>query len=144
VHPTETWLAMEKLLSLPDSPVRSIGLANFNSAQIQDILDKGSIIPAVNQVECHPYFNQNRLKAFLSEHGIIMVAFGPLGSSARPWAKKTDPKVVEDPTLSKIGIVYSKTAAQVALKWQVTNFWIHPIVVERDNHNRLPPYRLFM
>jgi aldehyde reductase len=121
VHPTETWLAMEKLLSLPDSPVRSIGVANFNSAQIQNILDKGTVIPAVNQVESHTYFNQGRLKAFLSNHSITMIAYGPLGTPNRPWAKATDPKVVEDLILSKIGNVYGKTAAQVALKWQVLN-----------------------
>ena len=56
---------MEKLLFLSDNPVKSIGVANFNSKQIQEILDQCHVVPAVNQVECHPYFNQKKLKAFL-------------------------------------------------------------------------------
>ena len=120
VHPSETWRAMEELLKLPDNPVRSIGLANFNSAQIKDILEKGSVTPAVNQVECNAYFNQEKLKAFLMLNNITMVAYSPLGSPYRPWAKKNDPILLKDRNLIKIGEKYGgKTAAQVALRYLV-------------------------
>ena len=52
---------MEDLIKLPDQPIKSIGVANFNKAQIEDILSTGSVKPAVNQVECHAYFNQGTL-----------------------------------------------------------------------------------
>ena len=52
-------------LTLQDAPLRSIGVANFNSKQIQEILEQCHEVPAVNQVECHPYFNQKKLKRFL-------------------------------------------------------------------------------
>ena len=61
IHPSETWKAMEDLIKLPDQPIKSIGVANFNKAQIEDILSTGSVKPAVNQVECHAYFNQGTL-----------------------------------------------------------------------------------
>ena len=59
IHPTDTWLAMEKLVAL--GLARSIGLSNFNSEQITDVLNKGSIVPVTNQVECQPYHNQAKL-----------------------------------------------------------------------------------
>ena len=59
IHPTDTWLAMEKLVPL--GLVRSIGISNFNSEQIADVLKRGSIKPVTNQVECQPYLNQAKL-----------------------------------------------------------------------------------
>ena len=100
--------------------VRSIGLANFNSAQVKDILDTGTVTPAVNQVECHAFFNQRKLKAFLDEHNITLVAYSPLGNPRRPWAKPKDPVIVKDRMLRQIGAKFGgKTAAQIALKYLV-------------------------
>ena len=59
IDPTDTWLAMEKLVGL--GLVRSIGISNFNSEQITDVLKRGSIKPVTNQVECQPYLNQAKL-----------------------------------------------------------------------------------
>lgn len=111
---------MEKLLELPDFPLKSIGLANFNAAQVRDILDNGKVVPAVNQVEAHAYFHQKKLKRFLDEFNIKMVASSPLGSPNRPWAKPKDPKLIKDKTLTMIGFKHGrKTAAQIALKYLV-------------------------
>jgi len=120
IHPSETWMAMEKLLKMPGAPVRSIGLANFNSAQVKDILDTGTVTPAVNQVECHAFFNQRKLKAFLDERNITLVAYSPLGNPRRPWAKPKDPVIVKDKLLRQIGAKFGgKTAAQIALKYSI-------------------------
>ena len=59
LHPTDTWLAMEKLVT--KGLVKSIGLSNFNTEQIADVLKRGSIKPVTNQVECQPYLNQAKL-----------------------------------------------------------------------------------
>jgi diketogulonate reductase-like aldo/keto reductase len=117
ISPVETYKAMENLVE--KGLVKSIGISNFNSKQITDILEKCSIKPVVNQVESHPYLNQTRLLAFCSERGIHLTAYSPLGSPDRPWAKPDDPKLLDDPKISKMAEKYKKSAAQVVLRWQV-------------------------
>ena len=117
VHPTTTWLAMEKLVK--KGLTKSIGLSSFNSVQIADVLEKGSIKPVTNQVECHPYLGQAKLFAFCKERGITITAFSPLGSPDRPWAKPGEPLLLEDPKIKAIASKHSKTAAQVVIRWQV-------------------------
>ena len=75
--------------------------------------------PVTNQVECHPYFNQSKLLKFMTEHGIVMTAYSPLGSPDRPWATPDEPKLLEDPKLTDIAKAHEKTPAQVVLRWQV-------------------------
>lgn len=90
----ETWKAMEELVEL--RLTRSIGLSNFNKNQIERIWKIAKIKPVVNQVECHPYLNQKRLLAYLKKKGIVLIAYSPLGSPARPWAKKNEPNILDD------------------------------------------------
>lgn len=116
-HPTTTWLAMEKLVE--NGLTRSIGVSNFNSEQIRDILEKGSIAPVTNQVECHPYLNQAKLLHFCKERGVGLTAYSPLGSPDRPWAKPDDPQLLDDPKIKAIAKKHGKTAAQVVIRWQV-------------------------
>ena len=120
IRPTDTYLAMEKLVSL--GLVRSLGLSNFNSVQIQDVLNRSAVKPVINQVESQPYFNQQRLLDFCSSRGIILTAYSPLGSPDRPWATPDTPKLLDDPGLVSLGKKYGKSAAQVVLKWQVNIF----------------------
>lgn len=117
VSPTETWMALEKLVE--KGLVKSIGLSNFNSLQINDILEKGKIKPSVNQVECHPYFNQEPLRKFCEEKGIFIMAYSPLGAPQRPWATPDESKLLEDPKLMEIAKKHGKTVAQVVLRWQI-------------------------
>ena len=72
-HPTDTFKAMEKLVE--KGLVRSIGVSNFNSAQISDIIEKCKIRPAANQVECHPFLNQDKLLKFCKEKDIVLTAY---------------------------------------------------------------------
>jgi len=117
VSPTETWLAMEKLVE--KGLVKSIGVSNFNSEQIADIISKGKIKPVTNQVECHPYLNQSRLLAFCKERDITLTAYSPLGSPDRPWAKPDDPKLLDDTKIQAIAAKHKKSPAQIVLRWQV-------------------------
>ncbi len=72
-----------------------------------------------NQVESHPYLNQNKLRKFCDEYKIVLTAYSPLGSPDRPWASPDEPKLLDDPKIVDIGKKYNKTAAQVVLRWQV-------------------------
>jgi len=116
-HPNDTYLAMEKLVE--KGLVKSIGVSNFNSKQIEDVLSVCKIKPVTNQVECQPYLGQEKLKKFCEERGIFLTAYSPLGSPDRPWAKPDDPKLLEDSRLVSMGQKYGKSVAQILLRWQI-------------------------
>ena len=71
----------------------------------------------MNQVEVHPYLNQQRLIDFCQERDIVITAYSPLGSPDRPWAQPGEPLLLEDPKLVDISKKYSKTPAQIILRW---------------------------
>lgn len=116
-HFTETWSAMEKLVAA--GLVKSIGISNFNASQVKEITRTCKIKPAMNQVERHPYFDQARLLNACLEEGIPLTAYCPLGSGDNPCRKEGDPKLLEDEVLVQIGKKYGKSAAQVAIRWQI-------------------------
>ena len=117
LHPTDTWMEMEKLVE--KGLVKDIGVSNFNSKQIQDIIDKGNIKPVTNQVECHPYLSQSKLIEFCKQRDILVTAYCPLGTPNRPWAKPNEPKMLDDPTLICVAEAHEKTPAQIILRWQI-------------------------
>lgn len=114
----ETWKAMEEV-SKSTGKIKSLGVSNFNSEQIERVLKEGTIKPVMNQVECHPYLIQNKLKAFCAERGILLTAYCPLGSPDRPWATADEPPLLEHPKIKEIGAKYGKTSAAVLLRFQI-------------------------
>lgn len=104
----DTWRAMERLVD--EGRVRTIGVSNFTIPKLQVILDNCRIPPAVNQVECHPYLQQEKLLQFCRQKGIHVTAYAPLGA-------QKEPRVLEDATVRSIGEKYGMTPAQVCLKW---------------------------
>ncbi|XP_075413860.1 aldo-keto reductase family 1 member D1-like isoform X1 [Tenrec ecaudatus] len=102
--------------------VKSLGVSNFNRRQLELILNKPGLKykPVVNQVECHPYFTQPKLLKFCQQHDIVIVGYSPLGTSRNPsWVNVSSPPLLKDAYLNSLGQKYNKTAAQVALRFNI-------------------------
>ncbi|XP_019556902.2 aldo-keto reductase family 1 member B1 [Aedes albopictus] len=113
----DTWKEMEKLVDA--GLVKNIGVSNFNSKQIQRVLDVARIKPVCNQIENHAYLHQAKLAAFCAEKGLIVTAYSPLGSPARPWVKKDDIVLLHDPKLKIIADKHGKEPAQILIRYQI-------------------------
>ncbi|XP_029455624.1 3-oxo-5-beta-steroid 4-dehydrogenase-like [Rhinatrema bivittatum] len=115
-----TWEALE---ACKDAGLaKSIGVSNFNRRQLEMILNKPGLKykPVSNQVECHPYFTQPKLLEFCRQHDIVIVGYSPLGTCRdETWVNVSSPPLLEDPLLNSIGRKYQKTAAQVALRFNI-------------------------
>jgi diketogulonate reductase-like aldo/keto reductase len=111
----DAYRALEKLLA--DEKVRAIGVSNFMPEHLERLLAKCSVVPAVNQIEVHPYFQQRALQRLHAQHGILTQAWSPIGgiTSYRGGQKRT----FDDPTLLDIAHHHRKSAAQVMLRWHL-------------------------
>ncbi|PSL01577.1 2,5-diketo-D-gluconate reductase A [Haloactinopolyspora alba] len=103
----ETWRAMEEISR--SGRCRAVGVSNFQPHHLQRLLDETEIVPAVNQIEVHPYLVQDDVRAFGTEHGIATEAWAPIAKG----------KVLDDPVIGKIAERHGKTAAQVTLRWHL-------------------------
>jgi 2,5-diketo-D-gluconate reductase A len=104
----DTWKAFEKLYA--DGRVRAIGVSNFHAAHLDRVLQTGGTVPAVNQVELHPYLRQDALRATDAEHGIATEAWSPL-------AKGGD--LFSEAAIIELAGKYGRTAAQIVLRWHL-------------------------
>lgn len=103
------WRAMEEAYGA--GKIRAIGLSNFDAARVVDLTLNNHITPAVNQVECHPFYQQEDTRRFLQEQGIIMEAWAPFAEGKK--------QIFQNETLLNIGAKYGKSPAQVILRWNV-------------------------
>ncbi|MGP6138956.1 aldo/keto reductase [Jeotgalibaca sp. A127] len=105
----DTWRAMEELYQA--GKVKAIGVSNFSINHLEAMKEYATIMPMVNQVETHPYFPQDELRAYLEKENIRHESWGPLSQG------KSD--LLLHPLLAEIGEKYGKTPAQVVLRWHI-------------------------
>ncbi|NDZ97507.1 aldo/keto reductase [Streptomyces sp. SID6673] len=113
---TDAYKALERLLA--DGKVKAIGVSNFMPEHLARLLDATSVVPAVNQIEVHPYFRQSALLDVDAEHGIVSQAWSPIGGITF-YRDGSHGSTLEDPTLQKIAATHDKTTAQVMLRWHI-------------------------
>ena len=104
----DTWKAMIDLRD--EGKFRSIGVSNFTQPMLERLIEETGVVPAVNQVELHPYFPQAALRAFHAEHGIRTESWSPL-------AKRSE--LLTEPILRELAEIHGKSPSQIALRWHV-------------------------
>ena len=113
----KTWEAMEQ--AKEQGLTRHIGVSNFGISNLNLLLENSRVQPEMNQVESHPYLQQNDLLAFCKAHHIHFTAYCPLGSANRPERLKTEdePRLLDDPIIKNISNARSCTPAQILISW---------------------------
>ena len=113
-----SWRAMEKLLA--EGKVRAIGVSNHTPRHLDALMARGTVVPAVNQVELHPFFIQREVRAANARHGIATQSWAPLGVSVRRGMEGARTALAH-PVILDLAARYGKTAAQIVLRWHVQN-----------------------
>ena len=118
----ETWAAMESLLK--KGLVKNIGVANFPAVLILELLKTAKVLPAMNQVELHPYLSQTRLIDFCKSKGINVTGFSPLGSAGyveigMDCNESRGPGLLHEPLIKELAVKYGRSPAQILLRWGV-------------------------
>ncbi|GJN14594.1 hypothetical protein PR202_gb01439 [Eleusine coracana subsp. coracana] len=126
-----TWAAMERLFDA--GKARAIGVSNFSSKKLADLLAVARVPPAVDQVECHPVWQQGKLRAFCEANGIHLSAYSPLGSPGSTMVKAG--AVLEHPVVVAAAEKLGKTPAQVVLRWGVQKG--HSVLPKSTNEERI-------
>jgi 2,5-diketo-D-gluconate reductase A len=103
----ETWGAMEEIYR--SGRAKAVGVSNFQPHHLRRLLDSSTVVPAVNQIEVHPYLVQDAVRALDTEHGIATEAWSPIAQG----------RVLDDPVIARIAESLDRTPAQVTLRWHV-------------------------
>lgn len=102
-----TWKVFEEFAR--DGRARSIGVSNFQVAHLDRLADETGTVPSVNQIEVHPYFANDEVRAYGREHGIVTEAWSPIAQG----------RVLDDPVINRVAEARGKSAAQVVLRWHI-------------------------
>src|SRR5918998_3015586 len=102
-----TWKTMEEFYR--DGRAKSIGVSNFQVPHLRRLAQETDVVPAVNQIEVHPYFGNAEVRAYGAEHGILTEAWSPIAQGA----------VLDDPVITTIAERVGKSPAQVTLRWHI-------------------------
>lgn len=115
----EAYRALETLLA--DGRVRSIGVSNFTPTHLARLAEGSTVVPAVNQIELHPYFAQKGNEAADTAQGTVTQAWSPIGGITfyPGWSDGTSKNPLSDPVIAGIGAEHGKTNAQVMLRWHL-------------------------
>ena len=104
----DSWRALIELQK--QGKVRSIGVSNFPEEQLREIIEETGVVPVIHQIELHPYFSQEALRAVHAEYGIVTEAWSPLGNGS---------DLLQNPVLAEIAKRHGATPAQVVLAWHL-------------------------
>jgi diketogulonate reductase-like aldo/keto reductase len=104
----DTWRAMERLYL--DGRIRAIGVSNFQPQHLKRLLDKSEVVPVVNQVELHPYLQQQEVRRANEQLGVATEAWSPLAKGG---------ELLSDPALARLADKHARTPAQVVLRWHM-------------------------
>ena len=110
----DAYRALETLLA--QDKVRAIGVSNFMIEHLTTLLERSTVVPAVNQIECHPYFQQREVQDLNAEHGILTQAWSPIGGITF-YRDGSHVSTLDDPVIAEIATAHDKTPAQVMLSW---------------------------
>ncbi len=113
----DTWQALEACVK--KGLTRHIGVCNFSTKKLTDLLSKATISPMMNQIELHPYLPQDDMLQFCKENNILVTAYSPLGSGDRPsnMKKKDEPSLLDHPAITEIAGKHGVSSANVLLGW---------------------------
>lgn len=121
----ETWQHLEKLYA--DKRIRSIGVSNFSQVHLENIMAHSTVMPAVNQIELHPHFQEIELTAFCKQNGIQIEAYSPLGGQGG--------SVLQEKTVEDIALKHSVSPAQVVLRWHTQKGYV--VIPKATNQEHL-------
>ncbi|MGW4685632.1 aldo/keto reductase [Streptomyces sp. NPDC004244] len=130
----DAYRALEKLLA--DGKVRAIGVSNFMVDHLTTLLDATSVVPAVNQLEIHPYFQQREVLDFDDQHHILNQAWSPIGGiTFYPGYGEDRRSVLQDPAVTRIAETHGKSPAQVLLRWGLQQG--RSVIPKSTKHHRI-------
>lgn len=116
-----TWKAMESFVK--EGLTKSIGVSSFSCSLLHDLISSAEIVPAVNQVELHPYLQQPHLVEYCRNQNVHLTAFAPvlrgMGYAPTWFSGEYPPKLAEEPIIETLAKKYGKTVAQIVLRWGI-------------------------
>ncbi len=115
----ETWQGMEQ--AVKEGLVKNIGVSNFSIKKLDNIINNCHIKPSMNQVECHPYLQQDELLTYCNKNDIALTAYSPLGSNDRPQfiKQENEPILLENKVIKNIAQKHQATPAQILIQWAI-------------------------
>jgi len=118
-----SWKILEQLYK--EGKAKAIGVSNFTVKHLTELMEQTDIVPAVNQVEFHPFLYQKELLDFCDKHGVVVEAYSPLAHG----------KKMEDPTIAKVAANYNKSPAQIMIKWAIQHGMV--VIPKSKNPGRI-------
>lgn len=130
-----TWDAMEKIAE--SGRAKAVGVCNFEPHHLQELVDRGGLLPAVDQVELHPHLPQQAIRDFAALHGIAVESWSPLGGTSNSgWGDASKPNtLLADPVVARVGERHGKSPAQVLIRWHLQNGLI--VIPKSVHDNRI-------
>lgn len=131
----DTWRVMEDCFD--EGLVYSIGVSNFSAHKLQNLMMDARVAPAVNQVELHPFLQQNELRSFCLHNNVVVTAYSPLGRGIPETVSEADKQNIPllHPVVEEIAAKHEATTAQVVLKWAIQNGIV--VIPKSGNADRL-------